>query len=114
MRNKHVRFFLIWMALLNWPPVLIWIPFLRMLCWVPFLLWVNIPVQRLGLAQLMGKSYYKIQEFGAMPQTTLSWALIAIVWMLIAIGLTALTALLSSIRNKRKNEASNKPLERDE
>ena len=106
MKRKHIKTFLIWMALLNWPPVLIWIPFCRLPFFLGFLLWINVPVQHCGLAKLMGGHLYRVQEFGAMPQTTFSWILIAVFWLLVAIGLTALTVMFSAIRNRKKEEAS--------
>ena len=104
MNKKHVKTFLIWMALLNWPPVLIWIPFCRLPFFLGFLLWINVPVQRFGLAKLMGGAHYRIQEFGAMPQTTFSWILIAAFWFLAAIALTALTAMFSAMSNHKRKE----------
>jgi hypothetical protein len=105
MKNKHIRIFLVWVALLNWPPVLIWIPGFRMLSWLPFLLWINIPVQWLGLAKFMGNTYYKIQEFGAMPLTTCSWILIVVTWILMAIVLTFLTAAFSALWTRKRAAA---------
>ena len=97
MRRKHVKIFLVWLVSLNWPPILIWIPFLNLVAFLPYLLWINIPALWLGLAKLMGKPYYDIQEFGAMPQTLLSWILIASFWVLVAIGLTVVTAFLTRL-----------------
>lgn len=79
MNRKHLKTFLIWMALLNWPPILnaIPFPFCRLLGFLPFLLWVNIPALWAGLAKLTGKPHFDIQEFGAMPLTPLAWLLIA-------------------------------------
>ena len=104
MPRKHLKTFLIWMALLNWPPILVWIPFFRLLCFLPYLFWINIPALGLGLAKLIGKPHYDIQEFGAMPLTAFSWILIALFWLLLAIGLTILTASFPGLlcRNRKK------------
>lgn len=61
----------------------------------------------------MGGHHYRVEGFGAMPQTPLSWILIAAFWLIVAIGLTALTAMFAAMRNqkrKEKEEASNKTL----
>lgn len=102
LKKKHVKTFLIWLALLNWPPILILVPPLRGLCFLPYIFWINIPALWLGLAKLIGKPHYDIQEFGAMPQTPLAWALIASFWILLAAGLTLATALFrSKLKSKR-------------
>ena len=101
LKKKHVKTFLIWLALLNWPPILFHVPPLRGLCFLPFLFWINIPALWLGLAKLIGKSDYDIQEFGAIPLTPLAWALIASFWILLAAGLTLATDLFrSKLRTK--------------
>lgn len=104
MTRRHLKTFLVWMALLNWPPILVWIPFLRLLCFLPFLFWINIPALGLGLAKLIGTPHYDIQEFGAMPLTAFSWILIALFWLLLAIGLTILTSSFPGVlcRNRKK------------
>ena len=109
MKKKHVKTFLIWVALLNWPPVLIWVPLLHLLCFLPYLFWINVPALWLGLARFVGKPHYDIQEFGAMPLTPLSWILIAGFWALMALGLTILTAFIRGLlqrKRKMKEEAS--------
>jgi len=40
------------------------------------LFWINIPAQWCGLGDLMGERHYVFEEFGALPQTPLSWVLI--------------------------------------
>jgi hypothetical protein len=123
MKRKHVIIFLIWLALLNWPPVVVWIPFLRPLCSVPclhwinifalYLYWVNIPAVWLGLAKSIGQRHYDIQEFGALPQTAFAWFLIAAFWILVAIVLTAATAQFPRLlyrKRKEKKDTSNKEM----
>jgi hypothetical protein len=107
-RSRTVRTFLIWTALLNWPPLLIWVPFLRLACFFPLLLWINIPALWLGLARLIGKPHYDVQEFGAMPLTPFSWILLAGFWVAVAIGLTILTASFPGLmyRNRKVEDAT--------
>ena len=112
MKRKHIKTFAIWIVLLNWPPILFWIPadLLRLLCFLPYLFWINIPALWLGLAKLIGKPHYDIQEFGAMPLTVFSWILIVLFWVLVAVGLTALTAHFPGIlyrKPKKQKGASN-------
>lgn len=112
MNRKHIKIFLIWMAFLNWPPVLFLIPvdLLRMVCFLPYLFWINIPALWLGLAKAIGKPHYDIQEFGAMPLTPLSWILIAAFWIVAAMACTAGTTFISGMLNRRrrnKTETSN-------
>lgn len=114
MKRKHVKTFLILMTVFNWPPILIWIPFLRLPCFLPYLFWINIPALWLGLARLIGQPHYDIQEFGALPQTPLAWILIVTFWILLAAGLTALTAKFPGLlpgKRKRKTETSNQALD---
>jgi hypothetical protein len=92
MNRRHIKSWLIWLALFNWPAVLIWIPFFRILCFFPLLLWINIPALFLGLATVVGKPHYDIQEFGAVPKTPLAWILIVAFWSLAALGMAAATA----------------------
>lgn len=117
MKRKHIKTFLIWMAMLNWPIVLCWVPIsaVKLLCFLPALFWINIPALWLGLAQWIGKPHYDIQEFGAMPLTPLAWILIATFWILVAVGLTILTAFIPGlVYRKRKDwdKTSNQRLER--
>jgi hypothetical protein len=105
MKRKHIIAFVIWMGLLNWPAVLIWIPGLSMLCFLPYLFWINIPALWLGLAKVIGKPHYDIQEFGAMPLTPLSWILIVSFWILMAVVLALLTALVQRKLEARKKES---------
>jgi hypothetical protein len=89
----HAIVFFGWLTLLNWPPLLTQIPPFRALCFLPYLSWINIPALWLGLARFVGPPHYDIQEFGARPQTGLAWLLIVAFWVLIAAGLTVITAL---------------------
>ena len=114
MKREHVIIFLIWLALVNWPAVLVWIPFVRVLCFLPYLCWINIPALWLGFAESIGQPHYDIQEFGALPQTAFAWFLIAAFWILLAIGLTVVTAQLARLlyrKQKGKKETSNKEMD---
>lgn len=118
MNRKDIKTFLIWLAILNWPPVLIhiseWfsrlphysmpVSFLKLLSGLPYLLWINIPALWLGLARGIGKPHYDIQEFGALPQTVLAWGLIAAFWILVAIGLTFLTAVYPGLLYRKRKK----------
>jgi hypothetical protein len=96
MKSLHIKTFVIWSALLNWPIVLCWVPVseVKMLCFIPALFWINIPALWLGLAKLIGKPHYDIQEFGAVPKSLLAWTLIVVFWLLVAAVLTAATTFV--------------------
>ena len=109
MNKKPIKTLLIWLALLNWPPILIWVPFLRLPCFLPYLFWINFPAQWCGLGQLMGKRHYVFEEFGALPQTTLSWGMIVAFWIVVAIALTAVTAFFPGLLCREKKEKKEHP-----
>ena len=88
MKSTHIKIFLFWLVVLNWPPVLIGIPFLCLLCFLPFLFWINIPALWLGLGRCIGPPHYEIGAFGALPQTPLAWIGVAAFWTLLAVVLT--------------------------
>lgn len=92
--RKHGVTFLIWLAFFNWPPILVWIPSLGAACFLPFLFWINIPALWLGLADLVGKPHFIVEEFGAVPQTTVAWVLIALFWITAALGMTVIAGLI--------------------
>jgi len=95
--------FLIWLAFFNWPPILVWIPFLGAACFLPFLFWINIPALWLGLADLVGKPHFIVEEFGAVPQTPFAWILIAAFWTIAALCMTIITGLIVEVvLQKRK------------
>ncbi len=108
MERKHIKTFVTWLAFFNWPPVLIWVPPLRLVCFLPLLLWINVPALGLGLAKAVGQPHYDVQEFGAMPQTPLAWILIAGFWSLLSLGLTVATAHFPGlVYRKHKEETPN-------
>jgi len=92
LKPVHIKTFLIWAAILNSPPILMCIPPLALLWFPALLFWINIPALGLGLAEVIGKPDYDIQEFGAMPKTVLAWTLIVVFWLLVAAVLTVATA----------------------
>jgi hypothetical protein len=113
MTRRHIKTFLIWMVVLNWPPLL-WLmhsDFLRLVCFGPYLFWINIPALWLGLAKLIGMPHYDIQEFGAMPLTPFSWFLIVVFWFFAAMVCTVATTFVAGVFNRRretKTQTSNK------
>jgi len=102
MKRNPITIFLVWVALLNWPAILIYIPGFQLISFIPFLFWINIPALWLGLARTIGQPHYDIQEFGALPQTPLAWFLIVAFWLLVAAVLTLATSLL--LKFMRRNE----------
>lgn len=96
-RRRHVITFLVWLAILNSPPILVWVPFFRLLFFLPALFWINIPALWLGLADAMGRRHFDIQEFGAMPLTPLSWIAIAAFWSVLAAILAAITSVFQGL-----------------
>ena len=88
------------MALFNWPPVLIWLPLVRLPAFLGLLLWISIPVEQFGLDRLAGGKLYERQSYGINPENTLAWALIVIFWILAAAVCTLLTVL---VQNKIKS-----------
>lgn len=59
---------------------------------LPLLLWVNIPVLWTGVAEAMGETHFKIQEFGALPQSATAYTVIVVFWLLLAALITAVTS----------------------
>jgi hypothetical protein len=102
MKRNHLVVFLIWAALLNWPPLLVRIPALQILCFLPCLFWINIPALWLGLAKLIGQPNYEVQEFGALPQTPLAWSVIVVFWLLVATGAYRLDSIIAEIPPPRR------------
>ncbi len=103
MKRKYTITFLIWWVLFNWPPILMWVPFLKLFCFLPVLFWINIPALWFGLAKAIGQPHYDIQEFGAVPQTPLSWILIVGFWVLLSAAMTVATAYFPRLlfRNRK-------------
>ena len=95
LRNFSIKLFLLISFILNLPPILavtkIGLLFLLLL------FWVNIPVLWTGIAKAMGSTHFKIEEFGALPQTVSAYAIIIMFWLLIA-------ALITLITSKAKSE----------
>lgn len=106
MNRQHLKTLLTWVAILNWPPVLILVPptIIQMVSFLPYLFWINIPGHWLGIALVIGEPHFGISAFGALPQTPLSWVLIVGFWVLVAAAATILPELLNI---KRKNKLNN-------
>lgn len=94
-RGFSIKRFLVLSLLLNLPPIFAVIK-IRVL-FLPLLFWVNIPVLWTGIAESMGNTHFKIEEFGAMPQSILAYAVVIIFWLLIA-------GLVTLITGKTKTE----------
>ena len=62
------------------------------LLFLPFLFWVNIPVLWTGVAKTMGESHFKIEEFGAMPQSVTAYVIVISFWLLLAALITLVTS----------------------
>lgn len=88
-----IRRFLILSLLFNLPPILVVLK--AGLLFLPLLFWVNIPVLWTGLAEAMGEAHFKIEEFGALPQSATAYAVIVVFWL-------ALAALITAITSKRQ------------
>jgi len=113
MKRNHTITFLIWLAVFNWPPVLGWVPFLQRLCFLSYLFWINIPAKWCGLGNLMGERHYMFEDFGVLPQTRLSWILIVMFWVVMAVGMTVATAFFPGLMYRKNNKVTpNKPVER--
>lgn len=91
-RTISIKRFLLLSLILNLPPIfaITKIGFL----FLPLLFWINIPVLWTGIAKALGDTHFKIEEFGAMPQSILAYAIIIAFWLVIA----ALVTLISNNR----------------
>lgn len=95
LRTFSIKRFLLLSFILNLPPILA-VTKIGLL-FLPLLFWINIPVLWTGIAMAMGNTHFKIEEFGALPQTALAYAIIIVFWLLIA-------ALITLITSKTKSE----------
>ncbi len=94
-RTFSIKRFLLLSFIFNLPPILA-VTKIGLL-FLPLLFWVNIPVLWTGIAKTMGSTHFKIEEFGALPQTVSAYAIIIIFWLLIS-------ALITLITSKAKSE----------
>ena len=62
------------------------------LLFLPLLFWVNIPVLWTGVAKAMGESHFRIEEFGAMPQSVTAYVIVISFWLLLAALITLVTS----------------------
>lgn len=93
-KANYCKTFLTWLVFFNWPPVLMWIPYVWVLVFFPALFWINIPALWLGLAKAMGPQHFSVGEFGSSPKTVFAWLGIFIFWALAAAAMTGLTELV--------------------
>ena len=95
---RALKLFATWLALLNWPPVLMLAPPFSLLAFLPYLLWLNVP--GLLFRHLLGHGHFRVEEFGVIPTGILEWGLIALFWIT-----AALAAAVTSMALTRKDKA---------
>jgi hypothetical protein len=66
------------------------------LLFLPLLFWANIPVLWTGVAKAMGETHFKIEEFGALPQSVTAYAVVVLFWLLLAGLITVVTSKAKS------------------
>ena len=64
------------------------------------LYWINFP--GLPVARIMGSPHFKVEEFGALPQTGFAYAAIALFWIGIAAVLGIATSAVSRLYRAKK------------
>ncbi|MFT2090959.1 hypothetical protein [Paraglaciecola sp. 2405UD69-4] len=79
-RYFSMKRFVVLSLVFNLPPILA-ITKVGLL-FLPFLFWANLPVLWTGIAQSMGQTHFKIQEFGASPQSVVAYLVIISFWLL--------------------------------
>ena len=89
-RNFSVKRFLVLSFIFNLPPILA-VTKIGML-FLPLLFWVNIPVLWTGIAKSMGANHFKIEEFGAIPQSITAYAIVILFWLSLAGLITLITS----------------------
>ena len=93
-RTFSIKRFLVISLIFNLPPILAItkIGFL----FLPLLFWVNVPVLWSGVAKSMGEVHFKIEEFGALPQSVTAYVIVISFWLLLAGLITVLTSKTKS------------------
>ncbi|WP_448547661.1 hypothetical protein [Thalassotalea fusca] len=94
-RAFSIKRFLVLSLIFNLPPILA-VTKIGLL-FLPLLFWVNIPVLWTGVAKAMGEAHFKIEEFGALPQSVTAYVVIILFWLLLA-------GLITLITSKKKQE----------
>lgn len=89
-KDFSIKRFLILSFVFNLPPILALTKVSLLL--LPVLFWTNIPVLWTGIAQSMGEAHFKIQEFGALPQSTAAYMAVVSFWLLLAGLVTIFTS----------------------
>ena len=89
-RAFSIKRFLVISFIFNLPPILA-ITKIGLL-FLPLLFWVNIPVLWTGVAKAMGEAHFKIEEFGALPQSVTAYVVVISFWLLLAGLVTLVTS----------------------
>ncbi len=90
-----IKRFLVISLIFNLPPILA-ITKIGLL-FLPLLFWVNIPVLWTGVAKIMGETHFKIEEFGALPQSVTAYVIVISFWLLLAGLITIVTSKTKSV-----------------
>ena len=93
-RAFSIKRFLVISLIFNLPPILAItkIGFL----FLPLVFWVNIPVLWTGVAETMGEAHFKIEAFGALPQSVTAYVVVIAFWLLLAGLITVITSKTKS------------------
>ncbi len=94
-RAFSIKRFLVLSLIFNIPPLLA-ITKIGLL-FLPLLFWVNIPVLWTGVAKIMGETHFKIEEFGALPQSVTAYVIVISFWLLLAGLITIVTSKTKSV-----------------
>lgn len=89
-RTFSIKRFLVISLIFNLPPILA-ITKIGLL-FLPLMFWVNIPVLWTGVAKAMGVTHFKIEEFGALPQSVTAYVVVISFWLLLSGLITVLTS----------------------
>lgn len=89
-----IKRFLIISLFFNLPPILAMTKI--SLLFLPLLFWANIPVLWTGIAKAMGEAHFKIEEFGALPQSVTAYVVVISFWILLAGLITMATSRTKS------------------
>lgn len=92
---RFVQVFIVWLLIILRPWLLLLIPplkhlrFLMPMAFIQSMFLINIP--GFPLAHAFGPPHFRIEEFGTLPQDATAYGLILLFWVLVAVGLTAIT-----------------------
>jgi hypothetical protein len=85
------KVFLILNVLINFSPVLIWIPVLAPVLIFLTIIWLHIP--GLIFAPILGESHFKPTDLASAPISVLAWAAVILFWQLVAAMVTVFIML---------------------